>query len=155
VRALIDAGHDIEAADNTDQWTVLHYALMTVTAPPNFGVIKLLLERGANPNRADRRGWTPLHYAARTGDREVITCLLAAGADPKLEDEDGITPLHRYLLKPSPKAPGGAARDEDIVRSMLAHGAHSTPMLDSFLQAVAFQNKAEILALLVRPALLR
>jgi ankyrin repeat protein len=40
----------------------------------------VLLEGGADPNRADDRGVTPLMHAARWGQLEVLRLLLARGA---------------------------------------------------------------------------
>ena len=42
----------------------------------------LLMDRGADPKRADSFGITPLHGAVRTGKRELVAALLAKGADP-------------------------------------------------------------------------
>jgi len=67
-------------------------------------------------------------------------------ADPNVADEEGITPLHRYLLRPSPRALARAARDVEIVRGMVAHGAEATPLIASFLGAVSFENDTEIRA---------
>ena len=54
----------------------------------------LLLSHGANPNRTDPDGRTPLHLAARTGQPGPLRMLLAAGADPNAADPWGETPLH-------------------------------------------------------------
>ena len=35
-------------------------------------VLLHLLERGADPNRPDERGWTPLHWAAYCGFKGAI-----------------------------------------------------------------------------------
>lgn len=41
-----------------------------------------LAGRGADPDRANDRGQTPLAGAVFKGEREVIDALLSAGADP-------------------------------------------------------------------------
>ncbi len=52
-----------------------------------------LLNAGADPNRADPKGWTALHYAASRGAPDgVISRLLAAGADAGARTRDGLTP---------------------------------------------------------------
>ena len=52
-----------------------------------------LLDAGADPNRADPKGWTALHYAASRGAPDgVIARLLAAGADAGARTKDGLTP---------------------------------------------------------------
>ena len=35
-------------------------------------IVKMLLSRGADPNRADVTGWTPLHMAAQSGHKDVV-----------------------------------------------------------------------------------
>jgi ankyrin repeat protein len=52
-----------------------------------------LIEHGANPNTADKDGWTALHYAASRGAKGQLTeRLLAAGADPAARNHAGLTP---------------------------------------------------------------
>jgi ankyrin repeat protein len=41
-----------------------------------------LLAEGADPNSGNRRGETPLHWAAINSDVKLVAALLAAGADP-------------------------------------------------------------------------
>ena len=58
------------------------------------GVVQLLLDKGADPNKADRAGSTPLHKAAYYWDhKDVVRLLLGRGADPNKEDGDGVTPI--------------------------------------------------------------
>jgi ankyrin repeat protein len=56
------------------------------------GIVKLLLEHGADPNAAQDGGFTPLHSAAQNDDRESVEALLEAGADPALGTDDGRKP---------------------------------------------------------------
>jgi hypothetical protein len=51
-----------------------------------------LLDADADPDLADPKGWTALHYAASRGaPDDVISRLLAAGADPGARTRDGLT----------------------------------------------------------------
>ena len=58
-----------------------------------FGIVKLMLERGASPNTKDNNGWTPLHRAAYEGHVDVVRVLLESGADPWIADNEVHIPL--------------------------------------------------------------
>ena len=58
-------------------------------------IVKLLLERGANPNAKNNIGRTPLHYAAQEGCVDVVRVLLERGADPWIADKGGHIPLQQ------------------------------------------------------------
>jgi hypothetical protein len=64
-------------------------------------VVRLLLEKGADPNSMDRRsGQTALHLAASRGYAIVCSCLLSHGADPNLQDIfSRWTPLQHAVAK--------------------------------------------------------
>jgi len=84
--------------------TALHLA----AAGYRVGLVRLLVEFGADPNAAhNMRKSTPLHYAADgfiTGagwdpprQVETIRCLLQRGANVHAQDLNGATPLHRAV----------------------------------------------------------
>jgi ankyrin repeat protein len=56
-------------------------------------VVKLLLEKGAEPDPKDKDGWTPLHDASRKGHEAVVNLLLEKGAEPGPKDKDRQTPI--------------------------------------------------------------
>lgn len=89
-RTLIERGAEagLVARHATIQVTPLHSA----AAGGHAGIVKLLLEHGADPNAAQDGGFTPLHSAAQNDDRESVEALLEAGADPGLANDDGRTP---------------------------------------------------------------
>ena len=49
---------------------------------------------GADVNKADNYGRTPLYWAPRNGHESVVSVLIAAGADVNKADNNGRTPLH-------------------------------------------------------------
>jgi hypothetical protein len=55
--------------------------------------VRLLIAKGADVNAKGRSGWTPLHFAANGGHREVAKLLIAKGADLNAKTSDGVTPL--------------------------------------------------------------
>lgn len=60
----------------------------------DHGLVRLLLERGADPNRGNDYGWTKLHQAGYENDSELALIMLDAGAHTGLSARgDGGTPL--------------------------------------------------------------
>jgi ankyrin repeat protein len=130
--AIMNANWDlakqlIDAGANVDQWDIFGEApLFTAVGgrsrtdggrasidPPNettgIDIVRLLLERGANPNMqlffrpanvrgaTNTRGSTPLIRAANNTDLEVVQLLLEHGADATVYMADRQTPIHAVL----------------------------------------------------------
>lgn len=70
-------------------------ALAAAAARGHLEIVRLLLARGANFDKADAHGATPLHEAAAHGHLQLVNLLLDGGADCTKPDCYGATPLIR------------------------------------------------------------
>ncbi|EOA15829.1 hypothetical protein CARUB_v10007392mg [Capsella rubella] len=96
---LIENGLDIDDVDKVcfetsrvvaksvkqDNQTALHKAIIG----KKEAVISHLLRKGANPHLQDREGWTPLHIAVQSRNRDITKILLTNGADKTRRTKDG------------------------------------------------------------------
>ncbi len=85
-RELIKRGADVNAQARNPQRVAPVHAAATVC---DRETMKLLLERGADPNARQQMGFTPFHSAASRGDIEMAKLLVAHGADPHARTDDG------------------------------------------------------------------
>ena len=124
IRRLLDSGADINLPGPTgDDWdaTPLQHAILARQP----GAVRLLLDRGADPNRAvGSNAPAPLLLAAGDTDPTFVNLLLAHGADATIEDASGVTPLSRAVSAGTIHGPDrpmfGGCRVE-TVRALLAH----------------------------------
>ena len=79
VAAYVDAGVPVDLTD-ADGNTLL----MLAAYHGHPATVALLAERGAEVNRLNDRGQTPLAGAVFKGEQDVVRTLVAAGADPDL-----------------------------------------------------------------------
>jgi ankyrin repeat protein len=76
--------------------------------------LALLLAAGAEPDKRDAYGWSPLLYAVQRGDSETVALLLRAGADPNRADTLSVSPFkHAVYLK-----------RKEVARLLVDGGAH-------------------------------
>ena len=76
-------------------------AYRSVEPRDSFEAVKLLLDKGADVNRADLAGVTALHVAARESDPDLIQMLVDRGAKLDRKDEYDKTPLDWTAETPS------------------------------------------------------
>lgn len=56
-------------------------------------VLRLLKEPGVDINQQDALGWTPLHYASKSGEKEIVTLLIMYHCNVDIKNFKGKTPL--------------------------------------------------------------
>ena len=61
-------------------------------------MVNVLLEAGAEVNKTNIDGDTPLHEASRRGHLEVVNVLVAAGAEVNKTNNGGGIPLHWAVM---------------------------------------------------------
>ena len=90
VANLLQAGADPSEAEENHGMR-----LLTVAAyAGHTDIVRLLLDRGVDPNSINRSGSRALHAAALVGKPAVAELLLARGADPLAKNGSGATPLN-------------------------------------------------------------
>jgi ankyrin repeat protein len=111
-----------------------------------LAAVKCLLERGADPDKADNSsdGFRPLHWAAKEDRRSVLKALLDGGADPNKTSKDGRTPLHV----------GVAECNEDAVKTLLKDGRTKVDKTDcegeTALYLAVKKNHIDMVTILLR-----
>ena len=70
----------------------LTFPSLCCTGGGNIDTVRLLIEKGANPNSRGQFLRTPLYRAAFAGHLEVAQALLQYGSDPRLYADDGQMP---------------------------------------------------------------
>ncbi|ORX65883.1 ankyrin, partial [Anaeromyces robustus] len=59
----------------------------------NEDLVKYLIEHGADINKENEDGKTPLFWACESGNEDLVKYLIDLGADINKENEKGETPL--------------------------------------------------------------
>ena len=154
VKALVEAGADVNARDEYGDTPLLHtlFLLRDGTQEPDEVVVEvmtILIKGGADVNARNKHGSTPLHashnsYAPKRA--EIIKILIKGGADVNARDESGDTPLHQFALVGPPEA----------VEALIEAGADltvkdaydSTPMHEAICCSYD-EEKAAIIKILV------
>ncbi|CAI6333870.1 unnamed protein product [Periconia digitata] len=68
-------------------------ALQLACLNQQWKAAKWLAQRGADPNREDEKGMTPLHFAVKSGDAAFVRLLLEKGANREYMNDDGRKPF--------------------------------------------------------------
>jgi ankyrin repeat protein len=122
-RKWLDAGADVNSTDAYGR-TALHVVLERPIKKITVDIIRLLLERGANPTLMDNRGKTALGWAARNMEahtRKIIRMLVDAGADLNSSS----------TYEPEPIAVAVGYHNADAVKELIELGADFTHVFPS------------------------
>jgi serine/threonine-protein phosphatase 6 regulatory ankyrin repeat subunit B len=113
----------------------------------NTDVVRLLIDAGADVEKADPHGWSPLHSAAFSGDKDALLLALQGARDPSTKDEYGWTPLdlaafYRHedivkILDPDGKVTEFAWSHRSSKSSVSATHHYVPPMEDSAVTGYA------------------
>ena len=91
-------------------------------------MVLLLLQAGADVNRANFAGYTALHLAAQRGNLEIAQCLLEQGANPNARTVNYELPLHGAIHCKKP----------EMITLLLQHKAN--PLLRNHSQQTALEK---------------
>jgi len=122
-------------ADSSGKLTLLHEAARAGA----YGSIPRLIEEGADPFSTDRRGATPLHWAASRGSYEAIDALLESLSPEKrltvlqAVDAEGLTPLDHAEANSRIRAAATLVRSGAMRGQVLMEGACPGAAVDAVL----------------------
>lgn len=140
VKALIEAGSDVNVADDDDNTALIcavqedhtdivkalieagadvTHALIWAVEGHRADIAKLLIEAGADVNARDEHGRTALIYAARDGRADIVEVLIQAGVDVNMADQKGYTALiwliWASIVRDEPES--GIRRVEELLKN--------------------------------------
>lgn len=127
IRFLAKAGADADYALPDKDKTKM---LLLAAAYDSTEAAIALLDGGANPNIADRRGRTPLHIAAQAGSLELVRKLVSKGANLNARTEKMSAPAGEVFRMPSgeqtPLLLAAKFDRVDVMRVLIEAGADTT-----------------------------
>ncbi|WP_331429350.1 ankyrin repeat domain-containing protein [Gloeobacter violaceus] len=100
-------------------------------------IVRLLLEAGANPNAADKRGALPLKLAVHLGSEPIVRLLLEHGADPNKRASGETTSALQHAA---------FYGHVELVRVLLEHGGNPAAVLQT---KSLFRIRGPILQMLI------
>lgn len=121
IESLLNHGADPNLAirnpnPSFDGYTPLFVAI--TTANPNPNIVKMLLEKGANPNATFRGSNILMNIVANQNNTDILNLMIKHGVDINTRDSNGLTPLmYATYNKEKP---------ELMITELLKNGANPT-----------------------------
>jgi len=131
VRVLLARGANVNARSETGRTPLL----VAASYPGTVGVLRLLLDRGADIRASDASGASALALAVRSADVEVVQLLVDRGLDPGT-----LTPVARRVAL--------ARNDLPTTEYLISKGLSPTP---DFLTAASTWQPTPLVARLIQP----
>lgn len=129
VKRLLNQGCDVNGFDQVLGWTPLMHAC-AVGAKRTLGV---LLQNGADVNKADDLGETPLHLACHAKQASIATALIDGGADVNAVDVLRYSALHLACQKEA----------KECIELLLDRGADAQAMNDLHQSPITYLRKTD------------
>eukprot|EP00439_Symbiodinium_sp_Y106_P027476 s730_g3.t1 len=119
-------GHTALTAAPSGQWRAAEFGAMAVFAAAqhrHLDVVHLLIQKGADMEKADYNGRTPLCIASQNGYLDVVRLLIEKGADIDKAENDGWTPVYARKGGATPVWMACQMGHLDVVRLLIEEGA--------------------------------
>jgi ankyrin repeat protein len=129
VRALIEKGANVNLQNKKGETALL------LSCEPQIDnrIAILLLDNGADPNIKDNERFTPLMFACRDENIELVKKFLDNGADPNIKNAHGTTALMISVIK----------NDLNSATELLKHGANVSIEDKYDMKAIDYVNYGE------------
>ena len=146
-KLLLNDGANIEMKDDKRKSTPFLYACQNGRTK----IAKLLIEKGANTKAESSLGIGAMHFAAQSGNFDVVKILQDKGFDINCTTKSQETPLH-YVLDHHRHPFGKVTSTYDIVKALIQSGANveqTGSYYDTPLKHAVMRHDKQIIKLLI------
>ncbi len=89
--AKADATTDLHSFfGSTTNWSTLHAS----ASIKSFAITQFLISKGADVNKRNSAGFTPIYFAIGTDNKQIVKLLIKHGAKVDVQSDYGVSPLH-------------------------------------------------------------
>ncbi len=104
VDLLLRKGASPDTVDKNGNCALVRTIHAKMEADLSHDIVKMLLDKGANPSFKGPQGDEPLMHAAGAGHLEILKLILSKKVNVNAKDKDGKTPLMHATQRKQPKA---------------------------------------------------